>query len=105
MRPQELGIGRLFESVRDAVIVAQSNTGRIVLWNPAAAEIFGYPPSEPVGMTIEALFPTHLEGQRRQLPEALLQLERRTLDADGVSVREAQSRGFLEVLGFVDPGS
>lgn len=40
-----------------------------------------------------------------QLPEALLQLERRTLDADGVSVREAQSRGFLEVLGFVDPGS
>jgi hypothetical protein len=39
------------------------------------------------------------------LPDALLQLERRTLSAGGVCVREAQSRGFLEVLGFVDPGS
>lgn len=39
------------------------------------------------------------------LPDALLQLERRTLSADGVSVRQQQSRGFLEVLGFVDPGS
>lgn len=38
------------------------------------------------------------------LPEALLQLERRTLSADGVRVEEARSRGFLEVLGFVDPG-
>jgi hypothetical protein len=39
------------------------------------------------------------------LPDALLQLERRTLSADGVSVREAQSRGFLEGFGFVDPES
>jgi len=39
------------------------------------------------------------------LPDALLQLERRTLSADGVSVRQQQSRGFLEVFGFVDPGS
>jgi hypothetical protein len=38
------------------------------------------------------------------LPDALLQLERRTLSADGVSVRQQQSRGFLEVLGFVVPG-
>jgi len=62
MRPQDLGIGRLFESVWDAVIVTQENTGRIVLWNPAAAKIFGYPPSEAVGMPFEALFPTHLEA-------------------------------------------
>jgi hypothetical protein len=39
------------------------------------------------------------------LPDTLLRLERRTLSADGVSVREAQSRGFLEVLGCVDPDS
>ena len=65
MRPQDLGIGRLFESVWDAAIVTQENTGRIVLWNPAAAKIFGYPPSEAVGMPIEALFPTHLEAHHR----------------------------------------
>ncbi len=39
--PQDLGIGRLFERVRDAVIVADAHSGRIVLWNPAATEIFG----------------------------------------------------------------
>jgi PAS domain S-box-containing protein len=65
MRPHELGIGRIFESVRDAIVVAQANTGRIVLWNPAAEHIFGYPPCEAVGMPIEALFPKHLEAYSR----------------------------------------
>ncbi len=39
------------------------------------------------------------------LPDGLLQLECRTLTADGISVQEARSQGFLEVLGFVDPDS
>jgi hypothetical protein len=37
------------------------------------------------------------------LPDALMQLGRRTLSAEGVSVRGAESQGFLDVLGFVDP--
>jgi PAS domain-containing protein len=41
LAPQDLGMGRLFESIRDAVIVADANTGRMVLWNPAAENIFG----------------------------------------------------------------
>jgi hypothetical protein len=32
MRPEDLGIGRLFERVRDAVIVADAATQQIVLW-------------------------------------------------------------------------
>lgn len=39
------------------------------------------------------------------LSDALLQLESRTLSADSISVPEAQNRGFLEVLGFVDRDS
>ncbi len=39
------------------------------------------------------------------LPGSLLQLERRILSANGISFREAQNQGFLEVLGFVDTGS
>jgi PAS domain-containing protein len=42
MDPQDLGIGRLFERIQDAVIVAVAKTQQIVLWNPAATNIFGY---------------------------------------------------------------
>ncbi len=69
VRPQDLGLGRLFESVRDAVIVAEANTGRIVLWNPAATEVFGYSPEEAIdGLNVEALVPDRLkEGHRAGL--------------------------------------
>lgn len=66
MRPQDLGFGRLFEGVRDAIIVADTGTGRIVLWNPAATEIFGYSCSEALdGLDVEDLVPEHLKGQHR----------------------------------------
>ena len=41
MRPQDPGLARLLDLVRDAVIVADAETGRIVLWNPAAERTFG----------------------------------------------------------------
>ncbi len=63
VRPQDLGIGQLFEEIRDAVIVAEASTGRIVLWNRAATQIFGYSPSEALGLRIEALVPERLRAQ------------------------------------------
>jgi diguanylate cyclase (GGDEF)-like protein/PAS domain S-box-containing protein len=60
IRPQDLGIGRLFERVRDAVIVAET-TGKILLWNPAATEIFGYSSAEALEMNVEVLVPDHLK--------------------------------------------
>ena len=65
LAPRDLGIGRLFESVRDAVIVTDANTGRMVLWNPAAEEIFGYPTAEALGMSVEDLVPEHLRARHR----------------------------------------
>jgi PAS domain-containing protein len=52
MRLEDLGIGRLFERVRNAVIVADAPTQQIVLWNRAATEIFGYPLSEALEMRV-----------------------------------------------------
>jgi PAS domain S-box-containing protein len=65
MRPQDLGIGRLFERIRDAAIVAEATTQRIVLWNSAAANIFGYSTSEALKLRVEALVPEHLKEQHR----------------------------------------
>ena len=42
LSPGDVGIGRLFEHVRDAVVVADAASGQIVLWNPAAEKMFGY---------------------------------------------------------------
>jgi PAS domain S-box-containing protein len=64
-RPQDLGIGHLFERVRDAVIVADAHTGRIVLWNPAATEIFGYTLPEALEMDVEELVPERLRERHR----------------------------------------
>ena len=63
MEPQDLGIGSLFEIVRDAAIVADASTGRIVLWNSGATQIFGYPPSEALGMSVEEIVPEFLKEE------------------------------------------
>src|SRR5215211_648436 len=58
-------MGYLFESIRDAVIVADANTGRIVLWNPAAENIFGYSSAEALGMRVGELVPDYLKARHR----------------------------------------
>ena len=66
MRREEFGIGTLFERVRDAVIVAEAGSGRVVLWNPAATRVFGHPAQEALGMPVEELVPEYLKGRHRE---------------------------------------
>ena len=66
----QLGIGRLFDLVPDAVVVGDVSSGQVVAWNPAAEHMFGYPAAEAVGMPLELLVPAelraaHLEGLAR----------------------------------------
>ena len=65
-RPGDLGFGRLFERMRDAVIVADPKTQRIVLWNAAAAKMFGYSASEALKLRVEELVPEPLKAAHRQ---------------------------------------
>jgi PAS domain S-box-containing protein len=65
LSPADLGIGRLFDRVRDAVVVADAAAGRIVLWNPGAETIFGYTAEEAVGMSIDELVPQSLKASHR----------------------------------------
>ena len=65
MRPEDLGFGSLFERVRDAIIVADAETQRIVLWNQAATKMFGYSLSEALELCVEALVPDSLKAHHR----------------------------------------
>lgn len=67
LHPDQLGIGRLFDTVRDAVVVADAETGRIVLWNPPAARLFGYSEREALTLTLEQLVPDRLRHAIEQL--------------------------------------
>ncbi len=63
MRLQELGTDQLLESLRDAVVVADARTGRIVLWNSAATKIFGYSSSEALEQSWTVIVPERLKAQ------------------------------------------
>jgi PAS domain S-box-containing protein len=65
IRPGDLGIGRLFWNICDAVVVGDAENGTIVLWNPAAAAIFGYTAEEIVGRPLELLIPEQLRPAHR----------------------------------------
>ena len=65
LEPRQLGLGEIFFRTRDAVVVGEADSGRIVLWNPAAAAMFGYDESEALGMQVEQLVPAALKDRHR----------------------------------------
>ncbi len=60
LEPWQLNLGQLFQKVRDAVVVANAETGRIVLWNPSAERLLGYKPEEIIDELIEIIVPERL---------------------------------------------
>ena len=68
--PDHFGIGRLFWLTSEAIIGADLAAEEIILWNPAAGQLFGYAAEEALGMPLErlvpdALRPQHVAGIRR----------------------------------------
>lgn len=66
IQPEDVGVGQLFWVIRDAVIVGDVDTGRIVLGNPAALTLFGYTAEEIIGRPIEVLMPPHVRERHQQ---------------------------------------
>lgn len=66
LEPGDLGIGHLFWTMRDAVVVGDIGTGTIVLWNPAAERIFGWSAPEAVGAPLERVIPDRLRSAHRE---------------------------------------
>jgi len=72
----EHGVFRsLFAAYPDGLIVADGE-GRIVLANPAAAELLDYPAQELVGLTVEALVPDAIRPRHASYRDAYLRAPR-----------------------------
>lgn len=62
----DFGVGEILRVVPDAVLVGDASTGRVVLWNPAAAAMFGYEHDEgPDRLLIEDLVPATMREAHR----------------------------------------
>lgn len=62
---RDLGIGDLFWRVREAVVGADVDAERVVLWNPSAERVFGYTEAEALGMPLDLLVPERLRAAHR----------------------------------------
>lgn len=64
-RPEDLGIGILFWHIREAVIAMDVDSGKIILWNPAAERMLGFSEAEAVGMGVETIIPDQFRAAHR----------------------------------------
>jgi PAS domain S-box-containing protein len=52
-------LGQLVAAIGDAIVVSDA-AGKITLWNPAAARIFGFTAAEAVGQSMDLIVPERL---------------------------------------------
>jgi PAS domain S-box-containing protein len=57
-----LGMGRLFWTMRDAVVVVEAVSAKVVAWNPAAEKLLGYAAADVIGRPADVLVPERLLG-------------------------------------------
>jgi PAS domain S-box-containing protein len=63
--PEDFGFGQLYRDIPDAVIIGNTETGCIELWNPAAETLFGIPAHEAIGQLIEIIIPEPIQERHR----------------------------------------
>lgn len=86
LTPGELGIGRLFFLVSEAVIAGDASTGAILLWNPAAERLLGYTKAEAAEMKLGALVPDELKAPHEAGLARFTQTREITLTPPGTTV-------------------
>ena len=107
-REGDLGLGQLFVHTRDAVVVGNIATARIVLWNPAAERLLGWTAAQAIGKPIDLVIPPaivrlhqlgtmldHLTGQRLE-PDPNVPIEVPLQTKSGEVIRVELSLARLE---------
>jgi len=86
LTPIELGFGGVLGQMADAVFVADVASERIVLWNAAAAALFGYSVAEALTLTVATLVPAELRTGHAIDARAPLEVSARAKDGTALSV-------------------
>ena len=63
---RDAGFDQLFSLSRDALVVSELASGRILRWNPAAEALLGYASAEIVGRPVEVLMPSAVARLHRE---------------------------------------
>ncbi len=90
-RPEDLGLGALYALMRDAVTIADIESGLVVLVNPAAERLYGASADDLAGQPFELLVPERFRASIRQGLEELR--------ATGTTARVSSDRP-VEQLGL-----
>ncbi len=98
LAPEELGFGRLFRMIHEAVIVSDATDDHIVLWNDAAQEMFGYTYEEAVGMPVSTLVPPDQREAHR------LGVERYRNTGTGKYIHGPRGRSSIELPALTKDG-
>jgi PAS domain S-box-containing protein len=92
----EAGYRQLIETAGDAIIVLDS-ARRVLLWNAAAGELFGYTSDEAVGMSFAELVPaSEEEPADGDAGPVHRESEARRLDGETVPIEIATSRRIID---------
>jgi PAS domain S-box-containing protein len=97
--PENWGFGRLFATIKDAVIVADAASGKILLWNKGAETIFQYSADETPNLNLTALVPerlreAHVKGIARFADTGHGQI----IDSDSAVELPAVRKDGMEIL-------
>ena len=93
--PADLGFGTLYNEIRDAVVVGEAVSEKIVLWNRAACDMFGYSEEDALGKPIHFLIPPRLRSRHRT------GLARFAATGEGALMKE---RAIIQVPAMVASG-
>ena len=89
-----LGPGLFWQEVLAAVsdaVVSCDDRGRILLWNQAAARIFGYPEAEAKGKGVELILPDMKVIEARGPDAGITEIELKRQDGSGFSAEVSRS--------------
>src|SRR5262245_27737236 len=94
----DLGIGSVFEYVREPLLVIEVGSGRVVLWNTAAEELLGHEFGRARSIAVDTLVPERFRALLRRRMAAYASGKRaRVVEAGTAIPTTAQRKDGQEI--------